>query len=582
MDAILGAPDSVWEGAQVRTAADDHVAHGGFARTRDRRHLLLPVLQEVQSAIGWVSHGALNYVSERIPVSPAEAYGVADFYELIALEPRPARVAHVCDDVACRVAGVESELELLGTHFGAEGTVVGDAMWLRSPCLGQCEKGSAAFIQVAGASDVVIAPARADTLVEALASDEPPASLVAPGSPLAPEVPTVADLAAYIDGGGYRALSAAIEMGRSAVVDEVDASRIRGRGGAAFPAGVKWRAVASAEGPAFVVCNADESEPGTFKDRVLMEANPFGLVEAMTIAGWAVGAARGYLYVRGEYPIARSRVEAAIAAARAEGLLGTGIAGSGFDFDIDVRSGAGAYICGEETALFNSIEGFRGEPRQKPPFPTDAGLFGRPTLVNNVETLMNVPRIVLDGGAAFASVGTAESTGTKLFCVSGRVRAPGVYDVPFGSTTNDLLALAGGVDGDLAAVLVGGAAGTFIAGDDLDVPLTFEGSRSAGIALGSGVVMAITTDVDLASITRRIAHFFAEESCGLCVPCRVGTVRQEEALGRMSDPGDHSAELALLSELDGVLRDASICGLGQFATSAVQSAIRIGLIGGAP
>jgi NADH-quinone oxidoreductase subunit F len=523
----------------------------------------------------------MNYIAERIPVSPAEAFGVADFYDLIATTERPPRVVNVCDDIACIAQGATSELAALEAELGGAGIVGEDAMWIRSPCLGQCEKGSAAYIQIAGADDVVLAPASAKQIIEVLGISNP-SSEVDPTIPislsrlLSHQARTLDE---HVGTGGYVALRTAFAMGADAVVGEIVASGLRGRGGAAFPAGIKWRAVADGEGSKYVVCNADESEPGTFKDRVLMEANPFGLIEALTIAGYAVGAARGYIYLRGEYPIAHAGLDAAIAEVRSAGFLGGDIAGSEFSFDIELRKGAGAYICGEETALFNSIEGYRGEPRQKPPFPTEAGLFGRPTLVNNVESLMNVPAIVLDGGAAFAAIGTKDSKGPKLFCLSGNVTRPGVYEVPFGATTRELIDTAGGVDGDLGAVLIGGAAGTFITGDQLDVPLTFEDTRAAGIALGSGVVLVFNTAVDMVAITRRIAHFFQEESCGLCVPCRVGTVRQEESLGRLSEGADRTIELTLLSELDIVLRDASICGLGQFATSAVQSAINIGLIG---
>jgi NADH-quinone oxidoreductase subunit F len=370
-------------------------------------------------------------------------------------------------------------------------------------------------------------------------------------------------------------------MGGDAVISEIEASRLRGRGGAAFPAGVKWRAVAEADGDRYVICNADESEPGTFKDRVLLEGNPFAVVEAMTIAGFAVGARYGYVYVRGEYPLSALMLEESIAGARRAGLLGADVMGAGFDFDLEVRRGAGAYICGEETALFNSIEGYRGEPRQKPPFPTDGGLFGRPTLVNNVETLANVIDIVLEGGQAFTTRGTPESTGTKLFCLSGHVAVPGVYEVEFGATVRDLLELAGGVVGELRTVLVGGAAGSFVGPDQWEAPLTFESSRAGGFSLGSGVVVAMNRSSDLGDVTRRIAAFFRDESCGQCVPCRVGTVRQEEALHRLTvaPSNNAAAEVRLLDEIDRVMRDASICGLGHTAGSAVQSAIRLGLIG---
>jgi NADH-quinone oxidoreductase subunit F len=397
-------------------------------------------------------------------------------------------------------------------------------------------------------------------------------------------------LDAYRAQGGYRALANALAMGAEATVREVSEAKLMGRGGAAFPTGRKWAAVASQPAqPHFVVCNADESEPGTFKDRVLMEGDPFGLIEAMTIEGFATGASRGYLYLRGEYPLAESRLLTAIDAARAAGLLGEDVAGSGWAFDIELRRGAGAYICGEETALFESIEGKRGEPRNKPPFPVEVGLFGKPTAVNNVETLANVLLILGDGdgvggGARYAALGTEGSTGPKLFCLCGHVARPGVYEVPFGTTLRELLALGGGVPGDrpIRAILLGGAAGVFVGPDALDVPLTFEGTRAIGATLGSGVVMVFDETTDLVGTLRRIAAFFRDESCGQCVPCRVGTVRQEELLARLADRTEvrsRDEELVLLADVGRAMRDASICGLGQTASSAIESAFRqVGLV----
>jgi NADH-quinone oxidoreductase subunit F len=380
--------------------------------------------------------------------------------------------------------------------------------------------------------------------------------------------------------GGYAALPRALELGAEAVVAEVTASRLVGRGGAAFPTGRKWAAVAAQPAtPHYLVCNADESEPGTFKDRVLMEGDPFAVVEAMTIAAFATGCQRGYLYIRGEYPEAEARIAGAIEAARGAGLLGSDIVDSAFAFDIELRRGAGAYICGEETALFESIEGKRGEPRNKPPFPVEVGLFGKPTVVNNVETLVNVPLIVLEGGAAFAAIGTEGSTGPKLFCLSGHVARPGVYEVEFGATLRDLIELAGGVPGghQIRTILLGGAAGVFVGPDALDTPLTFEATRAIGATLGSGVIMVFDETADLVGTLRRIAQFFRDESCGQCVPCRVGSVRQEELLARLaagSRVRPREDELALLREIGQAMRDASICGLGQTASSAIESAFR--------
>jgi NADH-quinone oxidoreductase subunit F len=373
-------------------------------------------------------------------------------------------------------------------------------------------------------------------------------------------------------------------MGRDAVIAEVTASKLKGRGGAAFPTGQKWAAVAQQTAtPRYLICNADESEPGTFKDRVLMEENPRAIVEAMAIAAYATGCEKGYIYIRGEFPRAAETLQRVIDDCRTHDLLGANIFGSGFSFDIEIRRGAGAYICGEETAIFESIEGRRGEPRNKPPFPSHAGLFGKPTLVNNVETLANIPKIILDGGAAFAGLGTVQSTGTRLFCLSGCVQTPGVYEVPYGTTLRALLSMAGGVHPgrSIQAVLLGGAAGTFLRADEIDLPLTHEDTRAAGATLGSGVVMVFDDTIDMRAIIARIAAFFRDESCGQCVPCRVGTVRQEEALHRLHmgrAKGGTAVELNLIEEIGVGMRDASICGLGQTAYSAVESAIkRLGL-----
>jgi NADH-quinone oxidoreductase subunit F len=387
------------------------------------------------------------------------------------------------------------------------------------------------------------------------------------------------DLAAYRATAGYAGLERALAIGATATVEEVIASKLVGRGGAAFPTGRKWAAVAGQSArPRYLVCNADESEPGTFKDRVLMEHDPFAVLEGMTIAAFASGCERGYLYVRGEYPHAEAVMARAIDDARSAALLGPDILGSGFGFEIEIRRGAGAYICGEETALFNSIEGKRGEPRNKPPFPVEVGLFGKPTVVNNVETLANVPLVLRDGGEAFARIGTEGSTGPKLFCLSGNVMRPGLYEVDFGATLGDLLALAGGVESErsIQAILLGGAAGVFVSSDQLAMPLTFEGTKAAGATLGSGVVMVFDETVDLAAILLRIARFFRDESCGQCVPCRVGTVRQEELLHRLATNrpnGSREDELRLFNDVAQAMRDASICGLGQTAASAIGSAI---------
>ncbi|MCW2878279.1 MAG: dehydrogenase [Sphaerisporangium sp.] len=589
VDAVLGAPASSWHGGR-RTEEDLRFAAGGH-EARERRDLLLPALHAVNDRLGWISEGALDYICRRLTVPPAEAYGVATFYSLLSLKPRPARVLHVCTDLACQARGAEDVRRHVQERLGPPG-----GSWMPSPCLGLCERAPAALALSAGETPEATVYGPAELAPAASPSngvpedghappvlvrrEEPAAEFAVPqaGDPslvLLRRVGVVdpASLDGYRASGGYAALRRAFQLGPLGVVQEITEAGLVGRGGAAFPAGRKWAAVAAQPArPHYLVCNADESEPGTFKDRVLMEGDPYALVEAMTIAAYATGCAKGYLYIRAEYPRATGRLQHAITTARARGLLGDDILGQGFAFDIEIRRGAGAYICGEETAIFNSIEGYRGEPRSKPPFPVEKGLFGMPTVVNNVETLANVLPILLKGGAAYASIGTKGSTGTKLFCVSGSVPRPGVYELPFGASLRELLDLAGGTSPDLRAVLLGGAAGSFVRPDDLDIPLTFEGTRAAGATLGSGVVLVLSGDVDLTRILLRIAEFFRDESCGQCVPCRVGTVRQEEALHRLSrDP--NAGDLTLLREVGQTMRDASICGLGQTAWNAVESAI---------
>jgi NADH-quinone oxidoreductase subunit F len=584
VDAVLGSPESSWEGG-TRTAVDLRVSRAPV----DRRTELLPALHALQGAVGWISQGGLNYVCERLTVPPAEAYGVATFYAMFSVEERPETVVHVCDDLACRVQGGRELLETCRREISG-----GEAIVVPSPCLGQCERAPAILVQRAGearddvvltdstaASHHVMQAVRDEQIAGAVVSTSVPQEPVYTGGRLLARVgdPAAPTLDRYRALGGYAAHARALELGADEVIRLVTDAKLLGRGGAAFPTGVKWRAVADQPVmPKYVICNADESEPGTFKDRVVMERDPFAVIEALAVAGLATGAEEGFLYIRGEYPLATRRLASAIEEARGAGLLGPGALGPGRPFDIELRRGAGAYICGEETALFNSIEGKRGEPRNKPPFPVTHGVFGKPTSINNVETLINVLPILTLGVEEYASAGTADSTGTRLFCLSGHVERPGVYEHPHGITLGEVIEAAGGVRGSkpIKAVLLGGAAGGFVGPDRLDARMTFEDARAGSYTLGSGVVMVFDEDVDLIDLCLRIARFFRDESCGQCVPCRVGTVRQEEALHRLiSDRtiGSRRDELALLTDVAAVMRDASICGLGQTAASAVQSAI---------
>src|SRR5919197_68800 len=509
VDEVLGAPETAVDGLDGRVVRGGHEA-------RERRHLLLPALQALQSRVGWISPGGLSYVSQRLTVPPAEAYGVATFYALFSTEPGPRVVVHVCDDIACRVDGAKAICEELESRLGPPGTIIESPggqrswTWARSPCLGQCQSPTALLVQESGARE-----ARSTYSVHGIRdvgdvdeegallggmTHEPETFVVgwggrggwgAPQTETRPPAEGLRllrrigervdprSLDDYRAHGGYEGLRRAVELGPEGVIRELKDAKLLGRGGAAFPTGVKWEAVARQPiRPHYFVCNADESEPGTFKDRVLMEQDPFALVEALTIAGFATGSECGYLYIRGEYPLASERLRHAIDECRARGLLGPDVMASGWAFDIELRRGAGAYICGEETALFESIEGNRGEPRNNPPFPV-------------------------------------------------------------------------------------------------------EGARAAGATLGSGVVMVFDDRADLPGALRRIAAFFRDESCGQYVPCRVGTVRQEELLARLvvGRPMDGvDGELVRLRDVGQAMRDASICGLGQTASSAIESAVRAGLV----
>ncbi len=540
---------------------------------------LIPALLAAQAAYGHLPEAVVEAVAQALEVPPAEVHGVIEFYSMLYPRPTGRTIVRVCTSPMCAQAGGERALQAAARHLGiGPGQVTPDGAYQleRAPCLGLCDHAPAALV-----GEVPVPHIDPTQPARWLAQPgEAPLGVIG-GEPrwLSGRCGTIppTDAAAYQAHGGTVGLRRAlIELSPAQVVAEIKASGLVGRGGAAFPAGAKWEMVAAAAGEErFVVCNADESEPGTFKDRVLMEGDPFFILEGMAIAGYAVGARRGYLYVRGEYPRAQRILRQAIQAAREAGLLGQRILGSGFSFDVELRSGAGAYICGEETALFESIEGKRGFPRMKPPYPTTHGLFGKPTVINNVETLCAAAWIVAHGADAYRAVGTPDSPGSKLFCLSGDVAHPGVYEVPYGTRLGDLLSLAGGVVGELQAILLGGAAGAFARPDQLGLPMSFEGLRQANLPLGSGVVMAINRTRDLRQTLLSLAHFFAHESCGKCFPCRLGTQRQLEILEKVASGRATRGDLAALEDIGYAMAAASFCGLGMTASTAVLSALRL-------
>ena len=549
----------------------------GQLPSRDRTRVL-PTLIEAQRLYGSLEPEVLTAIGQALHVPEAEIDGLVSFYTLLYDRPTGRTVIRVCTSPRCAQAGGEAVLRELCQHLKVhpgEPTADGAFEIEEVPCLCLCDHAPAALHGDIPVGNLVGVPA-----AEFLRHPQEiglgeirggPRRVTARCGFIDP-----VDVEAYTESGGYAGLRRALSsLTPRKVIDEIEASGLDGRGGAAFPTGRKWSLAASGEAPQrYVVCNGDESEPGTFKDRVLLEGDPLAVLEGMTLAGYAIGASHGYLYVRGEYPRAQRILRQAIQAAGDAGFLGDRLLGSDFSFDVELRSGAGAYICGEETALLESIEGKRGLPRLKPPYPVTHGLFGMPTAVNNVETLAMAAWILGHGVEDYCSVGDPDSPGTKLFCLSGDIALPGTYEIPFGTTLGALLELAGGVTGELQAILLGGAAGAFAGPESLDLPLTHASFRQAGLQLGSGVIMILDRSRDLRRTCYQLARFFAHESCGKCFPCQLGTQRQLEIVDRLAQGRQHPGDLEALDDVAFTMTETSICGLGVTASSAIQSARR--------
>ncbi len=392
------------------------------------------------------------------------------------------------------------------------------------------------------------------------------------------EIPNIRDLDVYIANGGYAtARTALTTMTPQAIVDEVKKSGLRGRGGAGFPCGVKWGFVPKELNPKYLVINADESEPGTFNNHEIIDHNPHQLIEGIVISAFAIGANTAYIYIRGEFAYGARLLDQVIGEARARGFVGKNVFGSGFDLEIHVHRGAGAYICGEETALLESLEGKIGQPRLKPPFPAVAGLYAKPTVVNNVETLTNVPRIMAKGADWFRTFGTEKSPGTKAISISGHVKNPGNYEIPLGITMREFIYdWAGGMRSDvpLKFIIPGGASSTWLTAEHLDTPLTWDDMAAAGTMLGSGAVVILDESVSVVKAALKIDEFFKHESCGKCTPCREGTHFLVKVWERIDEGHGRSGDIELLADVGTQMLGKCFCPLGDSAVSAVNSAIK--------
>ncbi|HSB14026.1 MAG TPA: NADH-quinone oxidoreductase subunit NuoF [Bryobacteraceae bacterium] len=497
---------------------------------------------------------------------------------------------YCCTAAGCVSSGADRLKQALTDEVKAQG-LDGKVEVCGTGCMGLCSRGplvrsskddalygniepaeAAALVRGAAEDQEKLAPFRIDTTAPFFAKQEK--IVLANSGFVDPE-----KLPDYIAAGGYGALARAItEMSPQEVLEEIKASGLRGRGGAGYPTGLKWELVARQPAqPKYVVCNADEGDPGAFMDRSVLEGDPHRVLEGMAIAGYATGAQQGYIYVRGEYGLAILRLQAAIKQAEREKLLGNRVLETGFQFRVDIRIGAGAFVCGEETALIASIEGKRGQPRQRPPYPPESGLWGNPTLINNVETFGNVPAIITKGSAWFSAIGTPASKGTKVFALAGKINNTGLIEVPMGTTLRTILFdIGGGVPegGEFKAAQTGGPSGGCIPAEFLDTPVDYESLAKIGSIMGSGGLIVMDDTSCLVDVARFFMEFCADESCGKCIPCRAGTVQMHDILHRITRGDCHEKDLKILEELAKLLREASLCGLGQTAPNPVMSTLR--------
>lgn len=554
---------------------------------------LIQILREIHQDQNYITPKQLEEVAQKLNIPLSRVYGATTFYTLLSPQPKGKYVLRICSSTPCHMAGSKNLLNYLKDKLKIqERETSTDGLFTLelTSCLGVCAVAPAIMVndKIYGNLDIKkldqiidkckrgeIEIKESTSLGADILGNKKDKVVLENCGIINPEL-----IEDYKLKGGYTALSKAIkEMTPQEVINEVKNSKLVGRGGAAFPTGLKWEFSSRAtKKPKYIICNADEGEPGTFKDRLVLENDPHKIIEAMVIAGYAVGAEYGYIYIRGEYSFSKKRIKQAIDKAREQKYLGENILGTKFSFDIEIREGAGAYICGDETALMESIEGKRGEPRSKPPYPPTSGLWNKPTVINNVETLSNIPSIILKGADWFNKIGLSESSGTKVLTLLGDVKKQGAVEVPLGTNLKDIIYNIGGgiIEGkELKMVQLGGPSGSCLTPDMIDIALDYKVLSQAGLTLGSGVVLVLCEDRCIVDIVRNIARFFQHESCGKCTPCREGTNIIYRLLTKIALGKGEDTDLETLKSLGETMKDTSFCGLGQSAPNSLLNTLKL-------
>jgi NADH-quinone oxidoreductase subunit F len=558
-----------------------------------KRSALIPMMMYAQDEYGCVSDEMIAEIGRRLDLNNVQIEETLAYYSMLHRKPLGKHHVQICTNVACMLKGGNELLERAKKRLEiGHKEVTNDGVFSLEEveCIGACT--GAPAMQVNYDFYENLTSVRFDRIIEDLdAGRRPEPEKVISGAlherhpaetPLISRRWGIKDshkIDVFLQHDGYRGLEKALkEMTPDGIIDEVKKSNLRGRGGAGFPTGMKWFFVPKDSAkPKYVICNADESEPGTCKDRPLMEMDPHQLIEGMVIAGRAIGSHQGFIYIRGEYRYVLDIVDAAIAEAYLRGYLGKNIVGTGFDFDLLIHTGAGAYECGEESALMESLEGKRGYPRIKPPFPAVVGLYGCPTIINNVETLSAVPSILLEGGEAYANRGTPKNGGTRMLCIAGHINKPGIYEVPLGMNMKKFIyEVAGGIPGNkkIKAVIPGGSSCPLMTADEIDIPMDYDSVAKAGSMLGSGGMVVMDEDTCMVDMARRIMHFYAHESCGWCIPCREGTTWLRKILERFHAGLGRPEDIDIIADLAKNMLGRTFCPLGDAAAMPTISIMK--------